>query len=64
MLKGVQLNTYLKLENIRAERGAVAIALLDPDIKNNSTMLDMLNLINASDFAALTRAMDARGEAP
>jgi hypothetical protein len=44
------LNTFLKLEKIRAERGAVAIALLDPDIKNDNALLDMLQLVNESNF--------------
>ena len=47
------MNTFLKLENIRAERGAVAIALLDPDIKNDNALLDMLQLVNESDFDAI-----------
>ena len=47
------MNTFLKLEKIRAERGAVAIALLDPDIKNDNALLDMLQLVNESDFDAI-----------
>jgi len=47
------LNTFTKLENIRDERGAVAIALIDPDIKNDNALLNMLELINESDFDAI-----------
>ena len=47
------MNTFLKLEKIRAERGAVAIALLDPDIKNDNSLLNMLQLVNESDFDAI-----------
>ena len=44
------MTTFLKLEQIRTERGAVAIALLDPDIKNDNVLLNMLQLVNESDF--------------
>ena len=47
------MTTFLKLEKIRAERGAVAIALLDPDIKNDNALLNMLQLVNESDFDAI-----------
>ena len=47
------MSTFLKLEKIRADRGAVAIALLDPDIKNDNVLLNMLQLINKSDFDAI-----------
>ena len=47
------MNTFLKLEQIRDDRGAVAIALLDPDIKNDTALLKMLDLVNKSDFDAI-----------
>ena len=47
------MSTFLKLENIRVDRGAVAIALLDPDIKNDNALLKMLQLVNESDFDAI-----------
>ena len=47
------MTTFLKLEKIRTERGAVAIALLDPDIKNDNALLNMLQLVNESDFDAI-----------
>ena len=53
MLEGIQLSTFSKLEKIRAVRGAVAIALLDPDKKNDNGLLNMLQLVNESDFDAI-----------
>ncbi len=53
MLKGIQLSTFSKLEQIRTSRGAVAIALLDPDKKNDNGLLNMLHLVNESDFDAI-----------
>jgi len=53
MFEGFQVNTFSKLEKIRAARGAVAIALLDPDLKNDIGLLNMLRLVNDSDFDAI-----------
>ena len=53
MLEGIQLSTFSKLEKIRAVRGAAAIALLDPDKKNDNGLLNMLQLVNESDFDAI-----------
>ena len=53
MLEGIQLSTFSKLEKIRAVRGAVVIALLDPDKKNDNGLLKMLQLVNESDFDAI-----------
>ena len=47
------MNTYNKLEEIRISRGAVAIALIDPDIKNDTMLESMIDLINKSDFDAI-----------
>ena len=47
------MSTFSKLEKIRAVRGAVAIALLDPDKKNDNGLLKMLQLVNESDFDAI-----------
>ncbi len=47
------MNTYQKLEIIRKKRGAVAVALLDPDYKNNNLFNSMLQIINESDFDAI-----------
>ena len=53
MLEGIQLSTFSKLEKIRVVRGAAAIALLDPDKKNDNGLLNMLQLVNESDFDAI-----------
>ncbi|MBC8255773.1 MAG: geranylgeranylglyceryl/heptaprenylglyceryl phosphate synthase [Candidatus Marinimicrobia bacterium] len=53
MFKGFQLSTFSKLEKIRVTRGAVAIALLDPDLKNDKGLINMLQLVNESDFDAI-----------
>jgi len=44
---------YSQLESIRVERGAVAIALIDPDIKNDNGLIKMVKLVNDSDFDAI-----------
>ena len=44
---------YKKLELIRKKRGALAIALIDPDKKNDNKIENMLELINRSDFDAI-----------
>ena len=41
---------YKKLEQIRSKRGGVAIALIDPDKKNDLILNKMLELINKADF--------------
>ena len=47
------MNIYKLLEETRLKRGAVAVALLDPDIKNDNVLMEMVQLINASDFDAI-----------
>ena len=47
------MKVYSKLELIRLERGAVAIALLDPDAKNDDGLKKMVQLVNDSDFDAI-----------
>ena len=47
------MKIYWKLEEIRTERGAVAIALLDPDAKNDNGLKKMVKLVNDSDFDAI-----------
>ena len=44
------MRLFEQLENIRRERGAVAVALIDPDTKNDEILLSMINLINECDF--------------
>ena len=44
------MRLFEQLENIRRERGAVAVALIDPDTKNDEILLSMINLINDCDF--------------
>ncbi len=47
------MSTFSILEKIRINRGAVAIALLDPDIKNDNGLIKMVHLVNESDFDAI-----------
>ena len=47
------MKTYLSLEEIRKKRGAAAVALLDPDSKNDSDLKNIVHLINQSDFDAI-----------
>jgi len=47
------LKIFTELESIRRKRGSVAIALLDPDTKNDNGLQEMLQLINNSDFDAI-----------
>ena len=47
------MKIYSKLESIRLKRGAVAIALLDPDAKNDDGLKKMVQLVNDSDFDAI-----------
>ena len=44
------MNIIDQLENIREIRGAVAVALVDPDVKYDDKLLSMIKLINESDF--------------
>ena len=44
------MRLFEQLESIRRERGAVAVALIDPDTKNDEILLSMINLINEGDF--------------
>ena len=44
------MSLYKRLENIRKDRGAIAVALLDPDTKYDDILLSMLKLINLCDF--------------
>ena len=47
------MKIYSKLESIRLKRGAVAIALLDPDAKNDDGLKKMVQLVNDTDFDAI-----------
>ena len=47
------MTIFSKLELIRAKRGAVAIALLDPDAKNDDGLIKMVQLVNGSAFDAI-----------
>ena len=47
------MKIFNTLEAIRKLRGAVAIALIDPDRKNDIILLEMLGLVNESDFDAV-----------
>ena len=47
------MKIYSKLELIRLKRGAVAIALLDPDAKNDDGLKKIVQLVNDSDFDAI-----------
>ena len=42
--------TFSILENIRKKNGTVAVALIDPDIKNDESLSNMVNSINKSKF--------------
>ena len=44
------MRLFEQLENIRRDRGAIAVALIDPDTKNDEILLSMINLINDCDF--------------
>ena len=44
------ISIFEKLEAVRGKRGAVAVALLDPDKKNDNDLLTMVQLVNDSDF--------------
>ena len=44
------MSIFKKLESIKQDRGAVAVALIDPDIQYDDILFLMINLINESDF--------------
>ena len=44
------MSIFDHLENIRKIRGAVAVALVDPDIKYDDKLISMIKIINESDF--------------
>ena len=44
------MRLFDKMEHIRRDRGGVAVALIDPDTKNDEILLSMINLINECDF--------------
>ena len=44
------MSIFEQLENIRNNRGAVAVALIDPDSKYDNILSPMIELINESDF--------------
>ena len=46
----MSVSIFKKLEEVRNRRGAAAIALLDPDKKNDNNLLEMVQLINECDF--------------
>ena len=47
------MNTYSKLESIRKISGTAAIALIDPDCKNDFILESTVDLINKSNFDAI-----------
>ena len=47
------MNIYHTLETIRKKRGAVAVALIDPDAKYDKDLLQIIELVNQSDFDAI-----------
>jgi putative glycerol-1-phosphate prenyltransferase len=47
------MSIFDTLEKIRLKRGAVCLALLDPDTKNDDIFLQNINTINKSDFDAI-----------
>ena len=44
------MSTFQQLQNIRLDRGAGAVALIDPDTKYDKILLSVINLINECDF--------------
>ena len=44
---------FNQLENVRKKRGAVALALIDPDTKNHNDLKQLLEFINDSDFDSI-----------
>ena len=44
------MSIFEQLEIIRKDRGAVAVALIDPDTKHDLKLFSMINLINECDF--------------
>ena len=47
------MNTYSSLEIIRKKYGSVAIALIDPDCKNDTLLAKIVDLVNKSNFDAI-----------
>ena len=47
------MNTYLKLEKLLTKRSCGALALIDPDIKNDHTLIETIGKINLSGFDAI-----------
>ena len=47
------MNNISILENVRSPNASAAIALIDPDKKNDSKLVDMLDRINNSGFDAI-----------
>ena len=47
------ISNFERLEAVMEKRGAVAVALLDPDKKNDNDLLKMVQLVNDSDFDVL-----------
>ena len=44
------MSIFNQLEKTRKIRGAIAVALIDPDIKNADILFSIIDLINESDF--------------
>ena len=44
------MSIFKKIERIKQDRGAVAVALIDPDIQYDDILFLMINLINECDF--------------
>ncbi len=47
------MTTFASLEKVRLRRGACALALIDPDTKNDAHLGEMVNLIVETDFDAI-----------
>ena len=46
-------NSYDIINNIRINKGHAKLALIDPDLKNDSILNNIINIINESDFDEL-----------
>ncbi len=61
------MTTFERLEEKRSARGACALALLDPDIKNDGRLQEMVHTVTAADFDGIlvggSLIMDERFEA-
>ena len=44
---------FNNLESIRKKRGCISLALIDPDVKNDTSLNSMIDIICSSDFDAI-----------